>query len=90
MWNHAVSFVWYVLDCSWFRFALHFLRLELHSLVGRLLLLLLLWLTLSFGCEQVTVYTFSAEGAVSDTHTHYKIPWNQVSRCRAVRMTHDG
>lgn len=27
---------------------------------------------------QVSVYSFSADGTVADTHTHYKIPWNQV------------
>eukprot|EP00903_Cladosiphon_okamuranus_P015503 g14313.t1 len=27
--------------------------------------------------SMVSVYSFSAEGAVADTHTHYKIPWNQ-------------
>ncbi|CAN0102753.1 unnamed protein product, partial [Ectocarpus fasciculatus] len=30
--------------------------------------------------SMVSVYSFSADGAVADTHTHYKIPWNQVRR----------
>eukprot|EP00752_Nemacystus_decipiens_P011704 g10386.t1 len=27
--------------------------------------------------SMVSVYSFSADGTVADTHTHYKIPWNQ-------------
>lgn len=27
--------------------------------------------------SMVSVYSFSADGTVTDTHTHYKIPWNQ-------------
>ncbi|CAN0525434.1 unnamed protein product, partial [Ectocarpus sp. 12 AP-2014] len=30
--------------------------------------------------SMVSVYSFSSDGTVADTHTHYKIPWNQVKK----------
>ncbi|CAN0382944.1 unnamed protein product, partial [Laminaria digitata] len=28
--------------------------------------------------SMVSVYSFSGDGNVTDTHTHYKVPWNQA------------
>lgn len=37
-------------------------------------------------CDQVSWYSFSADGAVTETHTHYKIPWNQVRMVCSRRL----